>query len=496
MPSGLLLTSTRLPRLPGDPGSDAAGGPDGPPVDVRLTGGVVEEIGPGLRRRTGDAVVDCAGGALLPGLCDHHLHLHALAARRASVRCGPPEVSTGAQLRDALAAAPADRHGWVRGVGYVDSVHGRLDAAMLDRLHASRPVRIQHRGGSMWMLNSAAVSALGLASSDHPGIERDAAGAPTGLLWRADDWLRDRLPSTPPDLRDVGRELAALGITAVTDATPDLDDTAVSSLAEAVDSGALSQRVTLLGAPLAAGPGGIAASGSGRAGQDRPLGSLVVGPYKIVLADSGLPTLDDLADRIAAAHRVGRPVALHCVTEVALVLLLAALDDVGVLPGDRIEHAGLVPEALIPRIGEHGVTVVTQPGFLAHRGEDFVRDLPGAQHADLYRCRSLLSAGVPLALSSDAPYGPLDPWAVIAAAVDRRAGDGTVIGPGERLDARRALAAYLGAPADPGGRRRTVHVGGAGDLVVLRAPLDDALRAPGREAVRAVIIGGELVHGG
>jgi hypothetical protein len=32
--------------------------------------------------------------------------------------------------------------------------------------------------------------------------------------------------------------------------------------------------------------------------------------------------------------------------------------------------------------------------------------------------------------------------------------------------------------------------------VVLRVPLTEALRAPSREAVRAVIIGGELVAGG
>lgn len=503
MPRGLLLTSTRLPRLPGEPVSGPAGDPDGTLLDVRVTGGTggpgrpdgtVEEIGPGLRPRPGEAVIDCGGGALLPGLCDHHLHLHALAAWDTSVRCGPPDVRSGEQLRVALATATADRHGWVRGVGYVDTVHGPLDARALDRLHAARPVRIQHRGGSMWMLNSAAVSVLGLAGADHPGIERGPDGAPTGLLWRADDWLRARLPSTPPDLARVGGELAALGITAVTDATPDLDDTAVSSIEAAIRSGALPQRVTLLGAPLT--PRRDRTSGAGGGGP-APVGGdiLAVGPYKIVLADSGLPGLDELAARIGAAHRVGRPVAVHCVTEAAVVLLLAALDEVGSLAGDRIEHAGLVPEPLIATIAAHRVTVVTQPGFLAHRGDDFVRDLPVTQHADLYRCGSLLRAGVPVALSSDAPYGPLDPWAVMAAAAHRRAGDGTVIGATERIDAGRALAAYLGACDDPGGPRRRVDVGGPADLVVLRVPLTEALRAPSRDAVRTVIIGGAVVIG-
>lgn len=485
MSSGLLLRSTRLPHRRPAPGATR---PDAPVVDVQVSGGVVEEIGAGLRRRPGEMVLDCAGAAVLPGLCDHHLHLNALAAWGASVRCGPPHVRSGAQLRDALATAPADPNGWVRGVGYPDTVHGRLDASTLDRLHAARPVRIQHRGGSMWMLNSAAVSLLGLAACDHPGIERDTDGRPTGLLWRADDWLRSRLPTAgPPDLSGVGSLLTTLGITAVTDATPDLDDTAISAVASAMDSGALPQRVTLLGVPLRA-----VAARQAAADPDRTIG---VGPYKIVLADSELPALDDLADRIAAAHGAGRPVALHCVTETALVLLLAALAEVGAVPGDRIEHAGLVPEPVLPAMAELGVTVVTQPGFLAHRGDDFVRGLRADQHADLYRCRSLLRARIPVALSSDAPYGPLDPWAVIAAAVHRQAGDGTVIGPAERIDPDQALAAYLGEQADPGGPPRTVHIGGPADLVVLRVPLSEALLAPSREAVRAVIIGGELVYG-
>ena len=46
-----------------------------------------------------------AGGALLPGLHDHHLHLFALAAADASLRCGPPEVRNLRALADALDAA-------------------------------------------------------------------------------------------------------------------------------------------------------------------------------------------------------------------------------------------------------------------------------------------------------------------------------------------------------------------------------------------------------
>lgn len=440
--------------------------------DVRLAGGRITEVG-ALARFPGEPAWDCRGAALLPGLCDHHLHLHALAAADRSVSCGPPATVDPAALGTALADAPADEHGWVRGIGYVESVAGELDAGALDRLHAGRPVRIQHRGGALWMLNGAALRHLGLAGGEHPGIERARDGTPTGRLWRADDWLRGRLPaSRPPDLAGVGRRLAALGITAVTDATPDLAPEAIDAITEAHRSGALPQRPQLLGAP----PGHPAA-----------------GPSKIVLADSGLPDLDALTERIRATHLAGRPVAAHCVTQEALVLLLAALDDAGSMPGDRIEHAALVPEGLLPALAASGLRVVTQPGFLADRGDDYLRDVPAEQHGDLYRCRSLLDAGVPLALSSDGPYGPLDPWAVIAAAVHRRTGSGAVVAPAERLTPVRALHGYLSTPGHPGGPARRITVGAAADLVLLHTPLAEILRAPRADAVRAVLIAGRPV---
>ena len=45
-------------------------------LDVRIRDGVVTEIAPGLRRAA-EELVDAAGGALIPGLHDHHLHLFA-----------------------------------------------------------------------------------------------------------------------------------------------------------------------------------------------------------------------------------------------------------------------------------------------------------------------------------------------------------------------------------------------------------------------------------
>jgi predicted amidohydrolase YtcJ len=449
-------------------------------ADVRVLDGAIAEIGTHLAARRGEDVLDARGGALLPGLCDHHLHLHALAAAERSARCGPPAVTGPEALAEALAQMPSDEHGWVRGVGYSEDVAGPLDSTALDRLHAERPVRVQHRSGALWMVNTLGARALGLDRAGHPGVERDARAQPTGRLWRADDWLRARLPGTgAPDLRHVGSRLAMLGVTHLTDATPDLDATAIGAIGEAMRTGALPQRVHLLGAPLEwTAPGGPR--------------SPTAGPYKIVLADSALPGLDVLTDRVRAAHAAGRAVAVHCVTREALVLLLVALENAGVRAGDRIEHAALVPAELIARLRALGLAVVTQPGFIAHRGDDYLRDVPVADQADLYRARSLIDGGVACGLSSDAPYGPVDPWTVIDAAVRRCTPSGRIVGAAERLTARRALEAYLGPPGDPGGPPRPIAPGAPADLVLLRVSRTEALARPSADLVAATVIAGAV----
>jgi predicted amidohydrolase YtcJ len=81
----------------------------------------------------------------------------------------------------------------------------------------------------------------------------------------------------------------------------------------------------------------------------------------------------------------------------------------------------------------------------------------------VYPCRSLLAAGVPVAASLDAPFGPFDPWLAMNTAITRRTASGAIAGADERVDARRALTLYLGTASAPG-RPRRVAVGEPGDL--------------------------------
>jgi predicted amidohydrolase YtcJ len=152
------------------------------PIDVRIEQGTVVAIGSALPTERADRVLDARHGGLLPGLHDHHVHLRASAAALASVPVGPPAVHSLGDLRVALASAPEGPEGWIRAVGYHESVAGALDASVLDELEPARPVRVQHRSGELWILNGEALRRTGAARHDAPGIERAPGGAPTGRI--------------------------------------------------------------------------------------------------------------------------------------------------------------------------------------------------------------------------------------------------------------------------------------------------------------------------
>ncbi len=246
-----------------------------------------------------------------------------------------------------------------------------------------------------------------------------------------------------PGLDALGAELARYGVTGITDATPDLTPSTVTALVDAHTTGALPQRLHLLGAPSSVT-------------SNRP--GCTVGPYKIVIADSDLPDIDDLATSIRRVHDAGRAVAVHCVSREAFVILLAVFGEVGSHPGDRVEHGALVPAESIEDLRRLGIHVVTQPGFLADRGDAYLRDIDSHDQPDLYRCRSLIDGGVPVALSSDAPYGR-GPVAGHVAAVTRRCPTGDIVGAVERITPAEALDRYLAPLDDPGGPSRQVTVG-------------------------------------
>lgn len=435
--------------------------------DVRIRAGRIASITAPLqdRRPLGEATLDARGGALLPGLWDHHVHILSLAASLRSLRCGPPEVESPEDLARALRAVPGA--GWIRGVGYHESVAGDLDRRILDAWVGDRPVRIQHRSGRLWVLSSAACAAVGAEDGD-------------GRFLDADDTLRERFgEADPPDLAETGRLLARRGVVGITDATFSNGPAELAILEGALASGALPQSLRLMG----------------RADLPVPRQRRATrGERKIVLREGALPRLEDLVADVRSAHASGRGVAVHCVTHAELVFACCAFAEAGSVAGDRLEHASVAPPEALKLVGELGLTVVTQHGFIAERGDAYLRDVEPRERDWLYRGRGFLEAGIALGGGSDAPFGTSDPWRSMAAAVARRTPSGAVLAAGETLTPEEALALFTTAPGSPGADSRSVAVDAAADLCLLDRPWSDARADLGAVGVRATFVAGEPIH--
>ncbi len=439
-------------------------------ADVRITRRRIAAIGE-LTPIEGEGALDARGGALLPGLHDHHIHMAALAAKRASIMCGPPDVTDEMALAQVLAQPGA---GWLRGIGYHESVAGMLDAAMLDQMAPHRPIRIQHRSGRMWFFNTQAMDSLLVDVAPPPGLNTK-----TGRLFDADSWLRETLGSSAPSFVSISTELAQMGVTGVTDMSPANDPRMAMHFAQEQNSGNLVQRCLLAGS-LSLADGSFT---------DR----LCLGPAKLHLHEAALPNLAETVHFIDAAHRQGRTIAVHCTTETELVFALAVFADAKPMRGDRIEHAGIAPDHLIADMVAMGLWAVSQPHFISERGDRYANDVEQRDLPSLYRLRAFLDAGVPLAGGSDAPFGEPDPWASMAAAVSRTTRGGIQLGRDEALTPEEALALYLADPVDLT-RQRTIDVGTPADLCLLDRPWDDSRSRLSADHVRLTMIDGKIVY--
>jgi predicted amidohydrolase YtcJ len=446
-------------------------------VDVRVSGDRVIAIGDLKSVRGAKREVDACGRALIPGLHDHHLHFLAFAASLDSVECGPPSVCDQDGLVRALQGhKPASPQSWIRGVGYHHSVAGEIDRDWLDLVMPNVPVRIQERSGRLWIFNSAAIEILAPEGAASP-LEM-AGGRHTGRLLDGDVWLRERLGRTLPPIRAASEMLLSRGVTGFTDTTPTNGVSEYMLLKDATATGVVAQSIFLMG--------------NGELDELPDSSAISIGPRKIHLHEADLPA-PGMPAVIAETHRIGRRVAVHCVTLAELVVALAAFDEAGTLPGDRIEHAAVAPPELMPTIARLGLTIVTQPNFVSERGDIYLTDVEPFDRPWLYRLRGFLDAAIPLAAGTDAPFGNADPWRAIQAAVTRRTARGAELGAAESLSPMEAFSLFRGEPKDPGGPPRSVRVGAAADLCLIDRPWADACADFQRVRVAVTIKNGRIV---
>lgn len=452
--------------------------------DVRIAGGRVVQIASRLERCADELLIEAQGGLLIPGLHDHHLHLRALAAALASVDCGPPAIASDADLRallrrlDAQARVQPD---WIRGVGYHESVAGPIDRSWLDAAAPTRALRIQHRSGRMWVFNSAALAALGVDEGAPPGSDpfERIDGRLTGRLYDADAWLRTRLRAASPSLKEASLVLARRGVTGVTDTSPANGPDELREFAAARQRGELLQDLCAMGDRRLHGQGGFP--------------GVVCGAMKFHLHEHELPEFEDCVAAVRGSHGAQRACAFHCVTRTELAFALTVLQEAGGFHGDRIEHAGVVPPEWEQAMKAQRVIVVTQPGFIAERGDQYLEDVAGDDRPWLYRLRGLMEAGIAVALSTDAPYGRPDPWAAMQAAVDRRTHQGRVIGAAEAISPEQALEGFLRPALDPSAAARRVETGVAADLCLLDRSWEQARPRLADVGVRACLRAGVVI---
>ena len=417
-------------------------------------------------RQPGTRVINGEGQALVPGFIDAHMHLFAYAAHLLSVDCSPTAVRSISELQAAIRrrAAETPPGQWVRAVGYNEfylTERRHPTRQDLDEAAPEHPVRLAHRSGHAVVLNSCALRAVGISleTPDPPEGLIDRAvpsGDPTGILYDADAYLKERVSRlTDAELREgvrrAMRSYLSQGYTSLQDATHHNGPEDWRTMRRLVDGGELPVRVTTM-ADARRMDAFLREGLSFRAGDNR----LRMGAAKVMLQEATgalSPSVDELREIVLRAYRLRWQVAVHAVDERPIAAVADAFTAAfASIPGAsdrrlRVEHCSLCPPGLLERLAGRDVVVVTQPAFIHHSGERYMAEVPAEKHAWLYRCRAFLHARLRPAAGSDAPVAPPGALLGMSAAMTRRAASGQTVAPEEALTVQEALEMHTRAAA-------------------------------------------------
>jgi predicted amidohydrolase YtcJ len=459
--------------------------------------------------------VDLGGKTVVPGFIDSHLHLvwYGTGLLRHADLLGAGGVdevlSRMAQHRDRYDGP------WLQGRGFdQDKMAERRfpTRADLDRVSATRPIVITRVCGHAVVVNSAA---LALVTPE----ERAAGDAETGLYTETaiSPFYRRIPPLSETEMEEAVLRAASVALsTGITGIGTLLDvPEQMGAYARLRRKGKLPLRV--VGMPPYASIGGLHERGVGttfgdewlRFGgakffSDGSLGArtaLLAAPY----ADEDRPENlgvriydpDDLKAKCADAQAKGFQIVIHAIGDQAVRESLDAIEHALGPDGDntyhrhRIEHASLLPPDQLERMARRKIVAVVQPQFVT--SDTWTGERVGPMRAPwAYPFKSMLDAGIPLALSSDCPVERLDAFACLESVVGRHEWS-----PGERLSAEEALTAYcLGSAYALHAEERlgSLEPGKLADFVVLSAdPVSLSATEIGRLKAEAVYVGGARV---
>ncbi len=553
-PADLLITGGRMfvaygPRQLSPYGSDLGPRPVSAPDAIAISGGRIAWIGghdEAAREWRGPRteVVDARGGLITAGFDDAHVHLVDGANELDWVDCfqlPTVEAISAAIARYATARPDAP---WVLGKGWMYAAFpGHLPTrGLLDAVVPDRPAYLGCYDGHTAWVNSVALRAAGIdRETPDPAdglIVRDAdTGEPTGVLIEGAVDLVTRLlpkPSTEGTLAAMRRVIEAMhrsGITAIQDAWVEPDEVGLWRTLFADDPVRIRARIALPMRP----DGALAVWGATLDGYDDLIGDLRGGPW----LDAGIlkafadgvvetrtaamhePYVDDTThgrpewdpealDAFAAeADRRGWQLEIHAIGDAGIAMALDAFERAAAAnpPRDRrhrVEHVETVARTDIPRFGRLGVVASMQPYHAdpsPNQTDVWAANIGPERAGQAWSWASIRREGGVVALGSDWPVVPFDPFLALHAAVNRQTVEGHPVGgwlPSEKLSLPDALAAYghgsaHAAFADE--RRGTLRVGADADLVVL----DRDILAGGPSAiigttVALTVVGGHVVH--
>lgn len=490
-------------------------------------------IGPRTR------VIELDGRMLLPGFIDGHTHFNRAGALLRDINLLKVVDDAGLEAEVARVADLLDPGEWITGgywgayeqwaegtsaAGAAAVTRWHPNRAMVDDLTPENPLLVWsfERDPELYLANTAALTAADLLEEPVDGMEVDAEGRPTGLLFKgspAVERLRAAVaPKSPQRLLDESRAalavLARSGIVEIHDITP---DDQMRRFVELERAGELTVRVWMradLARAAEFAERGIRMNTHPVTGErDRFLrwgaykgyidgimgnhSALFFEPYDDMPGHSGYyrphssddppphvtGNMEKLYGYLETAAANGFVANVHAIDTKGVALMLDAYErlkrEEGIdLTGYRVIHAQVIRAQDFPRFRTLGVIAEVNPFHLSDDMRWMEERIGHERSKGAYAFHSLLDNGATLVFASDWPGTNaaeyhVHPKYLLHAAVNRTTVTGEPQGgwfPEQKIDLEEAIRAYTieGARATfDGDVRGSIRVGKRADLVVL-----------------------------